>query len=271
MQRPIPSTGEMLPIVGCGTYRGFDVAENDGRTADLDEVIELLLDTGKAMIDSSPMYGRAEGMTGSLLENSGRRTGAFLASKVWTRGKRHGIRQMERSLRLLRTDHVDLMQVHNLVDVETHLPTLRRWKDEGHTRYIGVTHCHHAAFPWLERILKHEPIDFIQFNYSLEDRAAEERLLPLAMDRGVAVIANMPLGGGSLVRRLLRKPLPGFSAEIGCRSWSQILLKFVLGHRGVTCTIPGTSNARHMAENLAAPGSGLDIARSTILSWWHDQ
>ena len=269
-RRPIPATGEMLPIVGCGTYRGFDVGGGGERTH-LAEVLATLLDAKGAMIDSSPMYGRAEEVTGTLLQRLGRRDDAFLTTKVWTTGKASGIAQMKRSLELLRTDHVDLMQVHNLVDVRTHLGTLAGWKAEGKIRYVGVTHYHSGAFPELEQTLRREPVDFVQLNYSLDDRAAEDRLLPLAIDKGIAVIVNVPFGGGGLLRRLAREALPDFSAEIGCRTWSQLLLKFVLGHPGVTCAIPGTGNPSHMAENMAAADGDLAQARQRILDWWQHQ
>jgi diketogulonate reductase-like aldo/keto reductase len=267
VQRPIPATGELLPIIGCGTYRGFDVGGGSEQTR-LAEVLATLLDAKGAMIDSSPMYGRAEEVTGTLLQRLARRNDAFLATKVWTTGKASGIAQMKRSLELLRTDHVDLMQVHNLVDVRTHLGTLAGWKADGQTRYVGVTHYHSGAYPELEQTLRRETLDFVQLNYSLDDRAAEDRLLPLAIDKGIAVIVNVPFGGGGLLRRLAAEALPDFSEEIGCRTWSQLLLKFVLGHPGVTCAIPGTGNPTHMAENMAAADGDLAEARKRILTWW---
>jgi diketogulonate reductase-like aldo/keto reductase len=271
IQRPIPATGELLPVLGCGTYRGFDVDDGSKQQSHLGDVLGVLLDAKGSMIDSSPMYGRAEGVTGTLLQRLGRRNDAFLATKVWTTGKTSGIAQMERSLKLLRTDHVDLMQVHNLVDMRTHLDTLAGWKAEGRTRYVGVTHYHSGAYPELEQALRREQLDFVQFNYSLDDRAAEERLLPLAVEKGVAVIVNVPFGGGGLIQRLAREPLPNFAEEIGCRTWSQLLLKFVLGHPGVTCAIPGTGNPAHMAENMAAADGDLARARHRILAWWRSR
>lgn len=271
VQRPIPATGELLPVLGCGTYRGFDVDDGGKQESRLGEVLGVLLDAKGAMIDSSPMYGRAEGVTGALLQRLGRRNDAFLATKVWTTGRASGIAQMERSLKLLRTDHVDLMQVHNLVDMHTHLDTLAGWKAEGRTRYVGVTHYHSGAYPELEQALRREQLDFVQFNYSLDDRAAEERLLPLAVEKGVAVIVNVPFGGGGLIQRLAREPLPDFAEAIGCRTWSQLLLKFVLGHPGVTCAIPGTGNPAHMAENMAAANGDLVDARNRILAWWRSR
>ena len=199
-QRPIPATGERLPVIGCGTYRGFDVTEGSAADRQLSGVLEALFAAGGAVVDSSPMYGHAEQATGRLLAQMGGRDRAFLATKVWTRGRATGIAQMEQSLRLLRTDHVDLMQIHNLVDWQTHLDTLAGWKAERRIRYVGVTHYHSGAHAELAQVITRDGIDFVQLNYSLDDRAAEERLLPLAMARGVAVIVNVPFGGGRLVR-----------------------------------------------------------------------
>jgi diketogulonate reductase-like aldo/keto reductase len=250
--RTIPSTREPLPVIGCGTYIGFDQAPGTPPYALLAGVVGALLDAGGKVLDSSPMYGRAEETTGELLAASGRRGEAFLATKVWTRGKSDGIRQMETSLRLLRSDRIDLMQIHNLVDWRTHLQTLRSWKDEGRIRYLGVTHYTSSAYPEVEAVLSAERLDFLQINYALDDRAAEHRLLPLAAERGVAVIVNMPFGGGGLLRGLLSKPLPAWAAEVGCTSWAQLLLKFVLGNPAVTCVIPGTRRREHMEDNARA-------------------
>jgi diketogulonate reductase-like aldo/keto reductase len=233
--------------------------------------VTTLLDGGGSVIDSSPMYGRAEATTGEIVQRLGRRKETFLATKVWTSGRAAGVAQMRSSLKLLRTDHVDLMQVHNLVDVQTHLDTLVGWQADGLTRYVGITHYHSGAFGDLERVMRSRRIDFVQFNYSLEDRAAESRLLPAAAEGGVAVLVNVPFGGGSLLRRLSREPLPPFAAEIGCRTWSQVLSKFVLGNEGVTCAIPGTGNPVHMAENIAAAEGDLVQARARIQKWWRDR
>ena len=250
--RPIPSTREPLPVIGCGTYVGFDQAPGTPAYAELPGVVDALLDAGGTVIDSSPMYGRAEETTGALLAANGRRAEAFVATKVWTRGRDEGIRQMENSMRLLRTDRIDLMQVHNLVDWQTQLRTLRRWKEEGRIRYLGITHYSPSAYPEVESVLRSERLDFLQIDYALDDRAAERRVLPLAAERGVAVIVNMPFGGGGLLRRLLAKPLPPWAAEIGCASWAQLLLKFVLSQPAVTCAIPGTRRREHMEDNARA-------------------
>ncbi len=261
----------MLPVIGLGTYRGFDVGANPVQQRDLGEVLTVLLDGGGTVVDSSPMYGRAEDVAGGLLQQLGRTRDAFVATKVWTRGRSQGVAQMERSLQLLRVEAIDLMQVHNLVDVDTHLDTLAGWKQEGRTRYVGVTHYHSGAFAELGAVMRRQRIDFVQLNYSLEDRAAEQTLLPLARERGIAVIVNVPFGGGSLLRRLAREKLPAFAASIGCRSWSQLLLKFVLGHEAITCAIPGTGNPAHMADNVAAGDGDLVEARDRILAWWRER
>jgi diketogulonate reductase-like aldo/keto reductase len=262
--RPIPSTREALPVIGCGTYVGFDVAPDDPAYAQLPGVVEALLAAGGRVLDSSPMYGRAEQTTGELLDAAGRRADAFLATKVWTRGKAEGIRQMEASMRLLRTNRIDLMQIHNLLDWRLHLATLRDWKAKGRIRYLGITHYTSSAYADVEAVLRAEALDFLQINYALDDRAAEARLLPLAAERGVAVIVNMPFGGGGLLRGLLGKPLPGWAAEIGCASWPQVLLKFVLSHPAVTCAIPGTRRGDHMADN-----AGAGFGDVPPLAWWN--
>ncbi|HEY2559392.1 MAG TPA: aldo/keto reductase [Caldimonas sp.] len=250
--RPIPSTREPLPVIGCGTYLGFDQVPATPAYTALPGVIDALLDAGGKVLDSSPMYGRAEETVGELLAASGRRAEAFLATKVWTRGRSDGIRQMETSMRLLRADRLDLMQIHNLVDWRSHLATLRRWKEDGRIRYLGITHYTSSAYPEVESALRAERLDFLQINYALDDREAERRVLPLAAERGVAVIVNKPFGGGGLLRGLLAKPLPPWAAEIDCTSWAQVLLKFVLSHPAVTCAIPGTRRREHMADNVRA-------------------
>jgi diketogulonate reductase-like aldo/keto reductase len=201
------------------------------------------------------MYGRSEQTTGELLAASKPHGKPFLATKVWTSGREAGIAQMEQSFARLRTERMDLLQVHNLVDWRTHLATLRGWQDQGRVRYLGVTHYTASAYAEVEAVLRAQKLDFLQINYSLDARDAEQRVLPLAAERGVAVIVNMPFGGGGLLRRLRDQPLPPWAAEIGCTSWAQVLLKFVLSHPAVTCTIPGTSRAEHMADNAAA-GAG---------------
>ena len=253
--RPIPFSGEQLPVIGCGTYRGFDVRAESATYGRLHQVIAALFAAGGSVIDSSPMYGRAEAVTGELLAESNAHTKAFIATKVWTRGREAGIAQMQNSFKLLKTDKIDLMQIHNLLDWKIHLPILREWKAAGRIRYVGITHYTSSAFADLEAVMRAEPLDFVQLNYSAVDRAAERRLLPLAAERGIAVIANYPLASGSALRAVSAHPLPGWAAEIDCTSWAQLLLKFVVSHPAVACAIPGTGDPEHMADNAGA-GTG---------------
>jgi diketogulonate reductase-like aldo/keto reductase len=253
--RPVPVSGEQLPVIGCGTYRGFDVRPESAAYRRLPRVLDALFAAGGSVIDSSPMYGQAEAVAGELLTQSNEHRKAFIATKVWTRGREPGIAQMQDSFKLLRTDRIDLMQIHNLLDWRLHLPTLREWKAAGRIRYIGITHYTASAFADLEAIMRAESLDFVQFNYSAMDRAAERRLLPLAAERGIAVIANYPLASGSAPRAVSGRPLPDWAAEIDCTSWSQLLLKFVVSHPAITCAIPGTGNPDHMTDNAHA-GTG---------------
>jgi diketogulonate reductase-like aldo/keto reductase len=262
-RRAIPSSGELLPIIGCGTWRGFDVRA--GRREHLGDVLRVLFEAGGSVIDSSPMYGAAEAAVGDLLTAMNARENAFLATKVWTRGREAGIRQMQESFRLLDTNAIDLMQVHNLLDYRTHLATLHEWKAEGRVRYVGVTHYTESAHDELEAVMRSECLDFVQLNYALDDRGAENRLLPLAAERGVAVLVNRPFGGGDLLRRLSRRAVPPWAGELGCTSWAQVLLKFVVAHPAVTCAIPGTGNAAHMLDNAAAGHGPLPTAEQRQL------
>jgi aryl-alcohol dehydrogenase-like predicted oxidoreductase len=261
LTRPIPSTGEPLPMVGCGTWKGFDVDPRSAAQSRLDRVVSALVEAGGAVIDSSPMYGRAEAVVGAALAGTGLRDRIFLATKVWTSGRREGIAQMERSFALFGVTRIDLMQIHNLVDWRTHLPVLREWKAEGRFRHIGLTHYTASAHRELEAVMRAEAVDFVQINYSLEDRAAEARLLPLAQERGVAVLVNVPLGSGRLVEAVRGRPLPDWAGGLGCASWPQLLLKFVLGHPAVTGAIPGTGSPEHMVANAAAAREPLPDAR----------
>ena len=270
LTRPIPSSGEALPAVGLGTYRGFDVGGDRDDRARLTGVLAALFAAGGSVIDSSPMYGRAEAVAGELLAGMGARDKAFVATKVWTHGREAGIAGMNRSMALLGADPVDLMQVHNLVDWRAHLATLRGWQAEGRVRYLGVTHYTAGAFDELEAVLRAERLDFVQLNYSLDDRAAERRLLPLAAERGIAVLVNVPFGGGGLLRHLGRRPLPGWAAELGCETWGEALLKFILAHAAVTCVIPGTGAPGHMAANARAgegPLPDAALCRRIAADW----
>jgi diketogulonate reductase-like aldo/keto reductase len=256
LTRPIPSTGEAMPVIGLGTWRAFDVGTGAATRQPLREVLRLFLDGGGRLIDSSPMYGRAEAVTGDLLAEMPGQPRPFLATKVWTTGGERGVEQMRRSAQLLRSEVIDLMQIHNLVDWRTHLVTLRRMKDEGRIRYIGITHYTTGALPELARILVREPgIDFVQLGYSLATPAAETEMLPVAASHGIAVIANQPLERGELFRRVRGRPLPDWADEFDCASWAQLFLKYVLAEPAVTCVIPATGNVDHIKDNLAA-GSG---------------
>jgi len=250
--RKIPATGELLPVVGLGTWQTFDIGAAPAERAPRAEVLKVLFEAGGSVIDSSPMYGRAEAVVGDLLADAGTRSKAFLATKVWTHGRKEGIAQMEQSMKRLRTDKIDLMQIHNLVDWQTHLPTLKAWKAEGRIRLMGITHYMDSEHGTLEAVLQLGGFDFVQVNYSLDDRGAELRLLDFARDNGVAVMINQPFGGGGLLKKVSGRPLPGWAKDIGCTTWAQILLKFVLAHPSVTCVIPGTSNPAHMRDNVQA-------------------
>jgi len=254
--RAIPSSGEQLGVIGCGTWQTFDVGSAQEDRKRLADVLRVLFDAGGSVVDSSPMYGRSEAVTGDLLTQLGMHDRAFVATKVWTRGAAEGVRQMEDSMRLLQHKRIELMQIHNLVDWRTHLKTLREWKEAGRIEYLGITHYTESAFGELEAIMRAEKLDFVQLNYSLADRAAEARLLPLAAERGIAVLVNQPLGGGGLLRGLSERPLPSWAADIGCANWAQVLLKYVISHPAVTCAIPGTSKPQHMRDNVAA-GMGV--------------
>jgi aryl-alcohol dehydrogenase-like predicted oxidoreductase len=253
--RPIPTTGEALPVIGLGTWQTFDVGRSAAERAPLLRVLERFFAGGGRVIDSSPMYGNAEEVVGDLLAELRPKEKPFLATKVWTSGKRAGIEQMERSFRLLRTEVVDLMQIHNLLDWQTHLPVLREWKQAGRIRYIGVTHYAHSAFGTLEQLVRTEGLDFVQLPYNVVDREAEKRLLPAAQETGTAVLVMRPFGEGSVFSHVRRRPLPPWAKELECTSWAQLLLKLILGHPAVTCPIPATSDAQHLEDNLRA-GTG---------------
>jgi aryl-alcohol dehydrogenase-like predicted oxidoreductase len=256
----VPSSGEKLPVIGLGTWRVFDVDLTEDTAKQFGDVLSLFVKLGARVIDSSPMYGRAEEVIGQLATKLELQQKLFLATKVWTRGKQAGIESMERSLARFQTKRIDLMQVHNLIDVATQLATMRDWKGQGRIRYIGVTHYNSGAFAEVEKVLRGENLDFLQINYSLMEREAEERILPLAQERGLAVIVNRPFGGGDLFGKARAKPLPDWAAEFDCRSWGQFFLKWIIAHPAVTCAIPATGNVRHLEDNLRAgvgslPGS----------------
>jgi diketogulonate reductase-like aldo/keto reductase len=249
MTKPIPSTGEALPVIGVGTWQTFDVGADPKARAPLREVLKLL---DKNMIDSSPMYGSSETVAGDLIAELGLRDRLFMATKVWTSGRDAGIQQMETSFKRLRVPRMDLMQVHNLVDVATHTKTLQQWKEQKRVRYIGITHYTSSAYAEVERALKTRQYDFLQINYSLGERESEKRILGMAKDLGMAVIANRPFAEGALFRRVKGKALPDWAKDYGIESWAQFFLKWIVSHPAMTCAIPGTGNPKHMQDNLGA-------------------
>jgi diketogulonate reductase-like aldo/keto reductase len=252
MTRKIPSTGEELPAIGLGTWQVFDVGSSATARAPLRQVIANFDKAGGRMIDSSPMYGAAESVAGDLVAELKLREKLFIATKVWTRGREEGIAEMERSFRRLRVTTMDLMQVHNLLDVDVHTRTLLDWKAKGRIRYLGITHYTASAHAEVERQLKKQKYDFLQINYSLAERQSEDRLLPWCAQNGVAVIANRPFAEGAMFRRTKGKPLPDWAKDIGIASWAQYFLKWIVGHPAVTCAIPGTGSPEHIADNVAA-------------------
>lgn len=250
--RPIPSTGEQLPAVGLGSWQTLDIDSADkDELARLTDVMRAFFAAGGTVIDSSPMYGRSEKVIGTILDDIGRKADAFVATKVWTTGRAEGKNEMKASIEKL-GGRVDLMQVHNLVDTDTHLDTLRGWKADGKIRYIGITHYQLSAFDELERLIEKHELDFVQLPYSISVRRAEKRLLPAAADRGTAVLVMRPFEGGDLFRAVRGKDLPEWAADFDCTSWAQFFLKFILGHPAVTCPIPATSKPKHLRDNMKA-------------------
>ena len=250
--RPIPASGEMLPVVGLGTYQSFDVGSGASERDPLKDVLRLFVQQGGKLVDSSPMYGPSESVVGDLAAELDITGQLFMATKVWTSGREAGIRQMEESLRRMKVSRMDLMQIHNLLDWKTHLGTLQQWKAAGRIRYIGITHYHSGAYAELERLMRTKDFEFVQFNYSIAEREAEERILPLARDLGIAVIVNRPFAQASLFSRVRGKDMPAWAAEFDCKSWGHFFLKYMLSHPAVTCIIPATGKPQHLLDNMGA-------------------
>ena len=249
--RSIPSTGEELPVIGLGTYSVFDVSSTAEEIAIPQEIVDLLLGDGGSVIDTSPMYNRSERVIGNVIDAGSPREAMFIATKVWTNGRDAGIEQMNQSAQLMNTDVIDLMQVHNLRDTDIHMKTIRDWQEDGRIRYNGLTHYTESAFDRLQTAMtKHKP-DFIQINYSLGEPEADDRILPLAQDMGIAVLINRPYQSGRLFRAVSGESLPGWAADFAA-SWGQFFLKFIISHPAVTCVIPATSKPHHMIDNLGA-------------------
>jgi len=262
IKRSIPRSGEQLPVLGLGTYIVLDVAPGAPELAELKEVLKNFAAGGAKLIDSSPMYGRAEAVVGELIAATNLRDSVFLATKVWTSGRDAGVRQMQDSLRLMRTQRIDLMQVHNLLDLATHTKTLNEWKAAGTLRYVGITHYHAGAYRELEKLLKTREYDFVQFNYSLAEREAEQRLLAVAAETGTAVIINRPFAQGELFGKVKGREVPAWATQFDCDSWAQFFLKYIIAHPAVTCVIPGTGKVRHMTDNLKAGAGRLPDERT---------
>lgn len=259
--RAIPSTGEWLPVIGMGTSRSFDKKVDAATLTQLANVMQEFILGGGSVIDSSPMYGEAENRVGDVLRAMTHRPKMFTATKVWTDGEEKGIAQMQTSSERMGVEQFSLIAVHNLRDWQAQLKTLQRWKDEEKVRYIGITTSHGRDHQALLEIMRREPLDFVQFSYNIEDRAAEQALLPLAQERGIATMINRPFQRGSLFKRTRGEPLPALAQELDCSSWAQFFLKFILAHPGVTCIIPASANAEHMADNMQAGVGQVPNAR----------
>lgn len=271
LERPVPRSGEKLPVIGLGTWQTFDVGNDAVERNAAKEVLRLFVVAGGRVIDSSPMYGSAETVVGDLAAELGVQGSLFHATKVWTSGREAGIAQMETSMRRMRLARMDLMQVHNLVDVKTQLATLREWKQAGRIRYLGVTHYHSGAYRELETLLKGERPDFVQINYSLAEREADQRLLMQAAHTGTAVIINRPFAGGAMFERVRSKPLPDWAREVGIGSWAQFFLKWILGHPAVTLAIPATRNPKYLIDNMGAGSAPQpDAAMRTRMAAYFD-
>ncbi|MDQ3392906.1 MAG: aldo/keto reductase [Bacteroidota bacterium] len=252
IERTIPATGEKIPAIGMGTWQTFDVGNNKEKKANLEQVLKMFKERGGKFIDSSPMYGSSEAVVGELSKKLGLQESLFLASKVWTSGKNEGTDQIEKTMRLMKAQKIDLMQVHNLVDYKTHLQTLRRMKDEGKVRYIGITHYTTSSYPDLMKVIKEHPLDFVQFNYSIQTRQAENSILPFAAENGIAVVINRPFEGGSMFSKVKGLEVPSWAETFNCKSWGNFFLKYIISHPAVTCAIPATDNLKHLHDNMEA-------------------
>jgi aryl-alcohol dehydrogenase-like predicted oxidoreductase len=260
IRRKIPSSGEELPVIGLGTSGPFEISDTLAARAPLAQVLTAFFAGGGCLIDTSPMYSTAEQVLGELLTPQMHEQ-VFLATKVWTRGREAGIEQMTRSAELMKVQRLDLIQVHNLLDLDTQLATLREWKAAGRVRYFGVTHYTVSSYPDLARVIERERLDFVQFNYSPVTREAEQRLLPLCAERGVAVLVNRPFEDGALFQRVHGRALPSWAAQVDAASWGQLALKFIAANPAVTCIIPATGNVEHLKDNLAGGRGRLPDAK----------
>ncbi|MCE3284703.1 MAG: aldo/keto reductase [Steroidobacteraceae bacterium] len=261
LARPIGRTGESVPVIGMGSSNTFDVGVAPDERAPLLDVLRELAAAGGSVVDTSPMYGRSEGVLGDLIEELAVRAKLWIATKVWTKGREAGEQQIGASMRELRVKRLELLQIHNLLDWQVHMPTLRALREQGKVKYLGVTHYRADAHADLERVLGAEKFDFVQFNYSLAEREAEHRLLPFCRDRGIAVMVNRPFADGAMFQRVRDKPLPPIARELGIASWGQYFLKWIVGHPAVTCVIPATAKPKHMLDNSRAGFGPVPDAR----------
>lgn len=252
LMRKIPKTGEALPSVGLGSWQSFDISNDAGELAKAKEVLKRFVDLGGRVIDSSPMYGASESVLGELAAQLNIHKQLFVATKVWTSGRDAGVKQMQESMKKLKVEKLDLMQVHNLLDTDTHLATLRDWKKDGRVRYLGITHYNEGGHAALEKIIMTGAVDFVQVNYSIAEREAEDRLLQTAADNNTAVLINRPFAKASLFSKVRGKNIPDWASEFDCSSWAQFFLKYILGHPAVTCVIPATRNVKHLEDNMGA-------------------
>ncbi|MGI9293957.1 MAG: aldo/keto reductase [Pseudomonadales bacterium] len=268
VQRNIPHTIEYLPVIGLGTAGNLSGMDDPETKKRLGAVMQTFFDRGGQLIDSSPMYGDAESAIGTLLKGVKNKEKLFAATKVWTYGREAGIKQMDQSFKRMGVTKMDLMQIHNLRDWQTHIATLREWKEKGKIRFLGITTSHGRDHAELERIMEIEKLDFVQFSYSMGERIAEQRLLPLAADKGIATLINRPFQRGELFNTVKGKKLPNWAAEFDCNSWGQFFLKFVVSHPAVTCAIPMTSKPKHMMDNMGASYGGLpdEATRAKMIS-----
>jgi len=268
--RKVPRSGEEIPVIGMGSSNTFDVGDDAAGRAPLAEVLQGLAAGGGTVIDTSPMYGRAETVLGDLVHDLGMRTKFWLATKVWTRGREAGAKQIEQSFARLRTQRLELLQIHNLLDWREHVPTIRALQQSGRVRYSGITHYRADAHAEVERVLGEERFDWVQVNYSLAEPEAGARLLPYCLDKDIAVMVNRPFADGAMFARVKGKPLPPWAAEVGCASWGQFFLRWILANPAVTCVIPATSKPQHMADNGAAGRAPLpdEAQRRRMLQYW---
>ncbi|MDL0430499.1 aldo/keto reductase [Marinobacter sp. TBZ242] len=250
--RAIPSSGESLPVIGMGTWRTFNVGGDRHLVGERTDVLKTFFELGGSLVDSSPMYGSADDVMGEALERLDAHDRVFAANKIWTRDGDATREQDRASRRKWGIERFDLQQVHNLLAWEAHLDTLKRMKADGDIRYLGITTSHGRRHGEFARIMEQEPLDFVQLTYNVLDREAEQRLLPLARERGIAVIVNRPFQGGRLFRRYQSEPLPAWAPEAGCSNWAEFFLKFIVSHPAVTCAIPATTRVEHMKENMGA-------------------